>query len=52
LKFAPEEWIYRTGEVANEMYLVASGTVDELGEKDKVFARVIGMKLNYGVRYR
>jgi len=35
VQFAPEEWIYRTGEVANEMYLVASGTVDELGEKDK-----------------
>ena len=36
MQFAPEEWIYRAGEVANDMYFVASGAIDELGEKDKV----------------
>jgi CRP-like cAMP-binding protein len=35
-QFAPEEWIYRAGEMANEMYFVASGLVEELGERDKV----------------
>jgi hypothetical protein len=35
VQFAPEEWIYRAGEMANEMYFVASGLVEELGERDK-----------------
>jgi hypothetical protein len=35
-QFAPEEWIYRAGEMAYEMYFVASGVVEELGERDKV----------------
>jgi len=35
VQFAPEEWIYRAGEMANEMFFVASGVVEELGERDK-----------------
>ena len=34
--FAPEESIYQAGEVANDLYFVADGTVEELGEKDNV----------------
>ena len=35
-QFAPEEWIYRSGESANDMYFIAEGVVEELGEIDKV----------------
>ncbi len=37
-QFAPEEWIYRAGEMANEMFFVASGAVEELSERDKVIS--------------
>ncbi len=35
-QFAPEEWIYRAGEMANDVFFVASGAVEELGERDAV----------------
>ena len=36
-KFAPEEYLYRAGETANEMFFVVSGSVDELSENAEVF---------------
>ena len=35
-QFAPEEYLYRSGEFAHEMFFIASGSVDEVSEKDKV----------------
>ena len=32
-QFSPEEYIYRAGEVAHEMFFVVSGSVEELSEK-------------------
>jgi CRP-like cAMP-binding protein len=36
-QFAPEEYLYRAGETANEMFFVVSGSVDELSENAEVF---------------
>ena len=33
---APEEYIYRAGEIANEMFLIVSGSVDELSDNPEV----------------
>ena len=36
LQYAPEEYIYRAGEIANEMFFIVSGAVDELAENAEV----------------
>jgi hypothetical protein len=38
---APEEYIYRSGEIASDMFLIVSGSVDELSEKSEVKASVL-----------
>jgi len=35
VQFAPEEYLYRSGETANEMFFVVSGSLDEVSEKSK-----------------
>ena len=35
-QFSPEEYLYRSGEIASEMYFVVSGSVDELTENSEV----------------
>ncbi len=39
-QFAPEEYLYRSGEFAHEMFFIATGSVDEVSEKDKVCCNV------------
>ena len=36
IQFAPEEYLFRAGETASEMFFVVSGAVDELSENSEV----------------
>ena len=38
LQFAPEEYLFRAGETAHEMFFVVSGSVEEVSETDEVSA--------------
>ena len=41
LQFAPEEYLYRAGEAANEMYFIVSGSVEEVSETSEVRLKTI-----------
>ena len=52
-QFAPEEYLYRCGEVANEMFFIVSGSVEELAEKPdkKVWVLSFAFKTNDNQRF-
>ena len=43
-QFSPEEYLYRVGEVANEMFFVVSGSLDEIADNKKVSNTCLHMK--------
>ena len=36
LQFAPEEYLYRESDIAQEMFIIISGSVEELSETKEV----------------